>query len=297
MLAAHMQLAEGILGHARRLQDHGIELDILPARKAREIGGGDGIGGSAELGLDASRAAPRRSAVTVTLSIPSWAKTGWIKDKRAVPAALARRIERCMTWTPVSAAPPPVDGYGKRPDLLKCREARDKTRDRHMLKIRKSGAGRGSSAPAMGHRIVMRQDGLGDFDGRNHRQGKEENQRAGRDILAAIKQLAERAIVGIFRRGRVFPVRRRGAGIQLGADRLGRIVQKMNMRLGGIALQQECQQHKAGEQKPARPPQDSFTGQSSPHLSFTLERPAGKLSQAAQQVTHMPETAGPHTYS
>ena len=37
MLAADMQLAEGILRHAGRLQDHRIELEIVAARLALEM--------------------------------------------------------------------------------------------------------------------------------------------------------------------------------------------------------------------------------------------------------------------
>ena len=53
MLAAHMQLAEAVLGHAGRLQDHGIERGIVAARLGLNILGGDGVGRGAGLGLDA----------------------------------------------------------------------------------------------------------------------------------------------------------------------------------------------------------------------------------------------------
>src|SRR5262249_46550152 len=53
MLAAHMQLAEGILRHARCLQDHGVEREIVAARLCVDLLGGDRISGRAGLVLDA----------------------------------------------------------------------------------------------------------------------------------------------------------------------------------------------------------------------------------------------------
>ena len=53
MLAADVQLAEGILRHARRLQDHRIERGIVAARLVLNVLGGDGVGRGAGLGLDA----------------------------------------------------------------------------------------------------------------------------------------------------------------------------------------------------------------------------------------------------
>ncbi len=53
VLAAHMQLPEGILGNARCLQDNLIQLRVGAARLDIDIGGGDFVGRSAQLGLDA----------------------------------------------------------------------------------------------------------------------------------------------------------------------------------------------------------------------------------------------------
>jgi len=53
MFAAHMQLTEAVLGHARHAQHHGIELGIVAARLGLNVLGGDGVGGGAGLGLDA----------------------------------------------------------------------------------------------------------------------------------------------------------------------------------------------------------------------------------------------------
>ena len=52
MLAADVQLAEGVLRHARALQDHGIKLKILATWLGGDVRCGDGIGGSPKLGLD-----------------------------------------------------------------------------------------------------------------------------------------------------------------------------------------------------------------------------------------------------
>ena len=69
VLAAHMQLAETVLRHARHLQDHGIELGVVAAGLGLNVLGVDGVGGGAGLGLDAVAAAASFSAVTVTLSV------------------------------------------------------------------------------------------------------------------------------------------------------------------------------------------------------------------------------------
>ena len=53
MLAAHMKLPERILRHVGRLHDHLIEQRIVPARRRRDRGGVDRVGGCAGLGLDA----------------------------------------------------------------------------------------------------------------------------------------------------------------------------------------------------------------------------------------------------
>ena len=106
----------------------------------------------------------------------------------------------------------------------------------------------------------MRQYAKDDFDRRNRRHWKEEDQRIGSDVLAAIKKLAERTGIGIVLRwcGRVlmtltlvFLVRRHAA---VGLNRGGDFAQEMDVGLGGITLQQESQQHQAGEEQAARMP-------------------------------------------
>ncbi len=47
-----MQLAIGILRHARRLQDNLVERDIIAARHGGDLGFRHGIAGGADLGLD-----------------------------------------------------------------------------------------------------------------------------------------------------------------------------------------------------------------------------------------------------
>ena len=54
MLAAHMQLAEGILRHVGRLQHHLIEQVVVAARRVFDVGFGDRVGRSAGLRLDAA---------------------------------------------------------------------------------------------------------------------------------------------------------------------------------------------------------------------------------------------------
>ena len=161
-----------------------------------------------------------------------------------------------------------------RPDVLEWRgHGQAEARTTHAFMGSRSVLGRGSSTPTVGHRVIMRRDAQGDFDGRNRHHGKEENQRIGRHILPAIKKLAEWAIVGIVVAGRVFPGRcLRRAGFRQG----GGIGRDMDVGLGGVALQQESEQHKAGENETAqRPSGHSFTGQCGLHLSFTRAKDTG----------------------
>ena len=53
VLAADMELAEGILRHARRLQDHLVEQIVRTAGRGFDVLRGDGVGRGAGLRLDA----------------------------------------------------------------------------------------------------------------------------------------------------------------------------------------------------------------------------------------------------
>ena len=70
VLAADVQLAEGILRHARRLQDHLIEQRVVAAGLVLDVLGGDRVGRGAELGLDAVARFRQLLRVTVTVSMP-----------------------------------------------------------------------------------------------------------------------------------------------------------------------------------------------------------------------------------
>ena len=125
----------------------------------------------------------------------------------------------------------------------------------------------------MGYGVVMGQDAERDFDCRNRRHGEEEKQSAGGDILAKVKHLAQRTIVRIVvgRSVALFMMSVRCRDLE---SRICRDTgQRMDVRLGRKALNDERQKNNGNqEQAVVRPARARYFGKKLPVHQSSLQR-------------------------